>query len=81
MRIAFAALLALIAVSAAGEAQAQNYPWCAILSGDLGGVTSCAFSTPEQCRATVSGVGGFCIQNPSGASAPAGVPRRVKPRP
>lgn len=65
--IAFAALLALVALfAAAPSARAQiYYPWCAVYSGGMGGGgTNCGFSTIEQCRATVSGVGGFCQQNP-----------------
>lgn len=65
MRIAFATALTLIAVaSTGGAAKADPYPWCAIFSGDLGGVRSCYYFTVEQCRATVSGVGGFCQPNP-----------------
>jgi Protein of unknown function (DUF3551) len=39
------------------------YPWCAQYSGDGGGGTNCGFSTIEQCRADVSGIGGFCVRN------------------
>jgi hypothetical protein len=51
-------------------AQAQNYPWCAEYPDDMGG-TNCGFTTFQQCQATVSGIGGFCIQNPQYQS-PAG---------
>jgi Protein of unknown function (DUF3551) len=46
-----------------GPVHAQNYPWCAQYSGDVGG-QNCGFNTLQQCRATVSGVGGFCFENP-----------------
>ena len=39
------------------------YPWCAQYSGDGGGGTNCGFLTIEQCRADVSGIGGFCVPN------------------
>ena len=39
-----------------------QYPWCAQHSGRDGG-RNCGFSTLEQCRATVSGIGGFCERN------------------
>jgi len=39
------------------------YPWCAVYSGDAGGASNCGFSTLEQCRATVSGIGGSCEPN------------------
>jgi hypothetical protein len=43
-------------------AQAQNYPWCAALSmGDMS--YNCGFDTEAQCKATVSGIGGFCEKN------------------
>jgi hypothetical protein len=41
-----------------GAASADPYRWCAIES--VGGGTNCGFVTIEQCRASVSGVGGFC---------------------
>jgi Protein of unknown function (DUF3551) len=44
-------------------AKAQNYPWCAQYTGSMGGSMNCGFTTYEQCMATVSGVGGFCVQN------------------
>lgn len=39
------------------------YPWCAHYSGDGGGGNNCGFLTLEQCRATVSGIGGSCRPN------------------
>ena len=38
------------------------YPWCANYC--CGGGSNCGFSTIEQCRATISGIGGFCDPNP-----------------
>jgi hypothetical protein len=55
------------------------YPWCAVYSGDAGGASNCGFLTIEQCRATVSGIGGFCepnqFYNPRPAQARKRVPR------
>ena len=45
-------------------AHADPYPWCAIYTGRDGGATNCGFVTLRQCRATVSGIGGFCDRNP-----------------
>ena len=42
----------------------DNTRWCAQYSGRAGGATNCGFFTLEQCRATVSGIGGFCAPNP-----------------
>jgi len=39
-------------------AQERVYPWCAE-------TTECAFQTRQQCEAYVSGLGGFCYENPA----------------
>ena len=49
-------------VSNENRAEAQNYPWCAQYSGGDGGM-NCGFTTFQQCLATISGIGGFCVQN------------------
>jgi len=46
-----------------GSVHAQNYPWCAQYGGSFGG-SNCGFTTVGQCRATVSGTGGYCYRNP-----------------
>jgi hypothetical protein len=58
-------LMAALAPSArAYEMPYDPYPWCAVYSGgsEFGG-SNCGFLTLEQCRATVSGIGGFCEPN------------------
>jgi hypothetical protein len=57
-------VLAVFAVAAgiSTGAQAQNYPWCAVLNmGDI--AYNCGFVSREQCMVSVSGVGGFCQEN------------------
>jgi hypothetical protein len=45
-------------------AKADPYRWCAVYGGgSFGGGTNCYFSTHEQCRAAISGNGGFCTPN------------------
>ncbi|MFZ1921522.1 MAG: DUF3551 domain-containing protein [Xanthobacteraceae bacterium] len=63
MRATFFILTILAAGVAMGtRAQAQNYPWCAFYdSGDQ--AINCGFVSREQCMATVSGIGGFCMPN------------------
>lgn len=58
-------LLAVVPVPPAGayEMPYDPYPWCAVYSGDGGGGTNCGFLTLDQCRATVSGIGGACTHN------------------
>ena len=64
MRTLLLAVGMLMAVSAANPATAAvEYPWCADLGKELG-ATNCGFVTIEQCRATVSGIGGSCVPNP-----------------
>jgi hypothetical protein len=67
--------IALTAVLGATGAQAQNYPWCAQYTGDMGGSMNCGFTSFDQCMTTVRGMGGFCIANntyvpPPGLSRP-----------
>jgi hypothetical protein len=48
--------------AASTAAHAQNYPWCAVYNvGD--NAYNCGFATYEQCRTTISGIGGFCERN------------------
>jgi hypothetical protein len=67
-----------VATMLATAAKAQNYPWCALYRD---GVWNCGFTTFEQCQATDSGNGGFCIQNntyqpPPGPHQPTRLQRR-----
>jgi hypothetical protein len=67
--IAFGAASMFLAF--AGTAHAESYRWCAYYSGGFaGGGTNCGFVTLSQCRATISGAGGYCEPNPrySGAT-------------
>ena len=62
----FLFVLGLLVAAAAfnTRAEAQNYPWCAQYSGGpLGGAMNCGFVSFQQCLATVSGIGGFCVRN------------------
>jgi hypothetical protein len=64
LRLALAVLLVVAAGSFAETSKADPYRWCAEYGGGQdGGGTNCYFVTLEQCRAAVSGVGGFCRPN------------------
>ena len=76
----FAALVLLLLGAAPQSAKADPYPWCANLSDGFGGARNCYFFTLEQCRATVSGVGGFCEPNPFYDGPPLGQERRAPRR-
>ena len=64
MRLKLVLFAAVALAGIARPAAAIEYPWCAQYSGgDTGGGRNCGFFTLEQCRATVSGIGGFCEPN------------------
>jgi uncharacterized protein DUF3551 len=57
------ALAAASLMLSAPAAKAEiTYPWCAQY-GEDGGGRNCGFATIEQCRAALSGNGGYCEQN------------------
>jgi hypothetical protein len=60
--LALAAAAGFAATFFAGSASADPYKWCAFY-GSRDGSSNCGFVTLEQCRATVSGIGGFCAEN------------------
>jgi hypothetical protein len=61
-----AALLAMAALAAPAHAEIQ-YPWCIQYPGGRNGIgaTSCSFVTYDQCRASASGLGNMCVENPA----------------
>jgi hypothetical protein len=77
--VAAAGLLAPCAL-ATSPAAADPYRWCAVYStsGDDNG-TNCYFMTIEQCRAAVSGNGGFCTPNNFYDGRPVTVPGEARP--
>jgi hypothetical protein len=78
--------LSLIAVALLGEmpvAPAQSptsYPWCSRAFKMDTSATSCYFTSREQCMATLSGIGGYCIQSPYFHAAVAGASARSRGR-
>jgi hypothetical protein len=70
--IATAGLCAAFAPPARAEVQ---YPWCAKYQPPLD-ATNCGFNTYQQCLATISGIGGFCYQNPAYPPPRGRAPRR-----
>jgi Protein of unknown function (DUF3551) len=47
-------------------AQQPVYPWCAEM---YDGATECVFQTRQQCEADVSGLGGYCYENPANSDS------------
>ena len=78
-----AGIVTLFAVS--GEAYAQTAAYCAV-AGGRNSYENCGYYTLAQCRAAVSGVGGFCQPNPRfvytpyADEEPAYAPRRQRSR-
>lgn len=64
MRFVVTLIFAALVLAPVAAQEHIEYPWCAVYSGDSVGGTNCGFSTIEQCRATVSGIGGSCEPNP-----------------
>ena len=60
---ALAGFVALGAGVATDRAQADPYRWCAQYGPSDDGGTNCYFVTLEQCRAAISGIGGYCVPN------------------
>jgi hypothetical protein len=60
---ALAIMPVLLTQTPATALPCDNTRWCAQYGGSAGGGTNCGFFTIEQCRATVSGIGGFCVPN------------------
>ena len=58
---ALATMPVLLTQTPADALPCDSTRWCAQYSGR--GATNCGFFTIEQCRATVSGIGGFCVPN------------------
>lgn len=68
MRLLLPTLAAVAAVMASGmtESRAQSpydYPICAVYQ-NKSGAQACYYASYEQCMATMSGIGGYCIPNP-----------------
>lgn len=78
MRLLFVAFAVAVGMTVLADgARAQNYPWCAYYGGGEWG-TNCGFTTYEQCRETVSGIGGSCEPNLQYVPPPGPHPERVK---
>ena len=68
-----AVVLGAALMSACSNPARYRAPWCTNF-GD-GGVNECSYSTFEECRIAVSGVGGICTMNPSYSNGSAGARR------
>jgi len=61
MRLLLSTLAIVLALIGVGtNAEAQNYPWCALYKN---GGRNCGFTTFQQCQASLSGGADFCQPN------------------
>ena len=74
---AFALAIAAMATIGTAPARADaNAPICAMIYAQGGSYSQCDFATYAQCKATVSGRPGVCIDNPSLRESLARMPRQ-----
>lgn len=73
-----AALLAETRVSSAQNA--YSYPWCALGGPKNSNALSCYYTSWEQCKITMSGIGGMCVQSPYYHAQPAQAPYHASVR-
>ena len=63
--VPFVVAAALLGETEISNAQSSSsYPWCAIYGRRGGGAMSCYYTSWEQCRTTMLGIGGNCVQSP-----------------
>jgi len=80
MRAAALAIAAVIMMMNIQHSRADTtYPWCAQY-GEPGGARNCGFATYGQCRAALSGNGGYCEENPTYRPTASAAPASRKPR-
>ena len=81
-------VLLIIAAALLGKTQVSNaqsaysYPWCSLGGAKDSNALSCYYTSREQCRTTMSGIGGNCIESPYYHAQSTPLPHRslVKPR-
>jgi hypothetical protein len=78
--------LFVVAAALMGETQVSNaqsaysYPWCSLGGTRGSNALSCYFTSWEQCRTTMSGIGGLCVASPYYHGQAAPLPLHSKPR-
>jgi hypothetical protein len=76
----FVTIAALSGETQIGNAQSPySYPWCSLGGAKDSNALSCYYTSLEQCRITMSGIGGICVESPYYHAQPKPV-TSVKPR-
>ena len=81
-------VLLIIAAALLGKTQVSNaqsaysYPWCSLGGARDSNALSCYYTSREQCRTTMSGIGGNCVESRYYNAQSTLLPHRsvVKPR-
>ena len=79
-------VLLIIAAALLGKTQVSNaqsaysYPWCSLGGTKDSNALSCYYTSREQCRTTMSGIGGICVESPYYHAQPRPLSPVVKPR-
>jgi hypothetical protein len=80
-------VLLVIAAVLLGEAKPSNaqsgysYPWCSLGGAKDSNALSCYYTSWEQCKATMSGIGGLCVESPYYHPQPTNLPHRALAKP
>jgi len=79
-------VLVAIAVALLGQTHVSNaqspysYPWCSLGGTSWGSnALSCYYTSREQCRTTMSGIGGLCVESPYYNAQPTQLPHHSMP--
>ena len=81
--VLFLIAAALLGETQVGHAQSPySYPWCSLGGQRDTNALSCYYESWEQCRTTMSGIGGICVTSPyyHGQPIPPSHHSLVKPR-
>src|SRR5258708_14303881 len=64
--VLFLVAAALLSETQISDAQSPySYPWCSLGGTSMGSnALSCYYTSREQCRTTMFGIAGLCIENP-----------------
>ena len=67
----------LVEIQATSAQSPTSYPWCAKYYKE-GSPTSCYYTSYQQCKTTLSGIGGYCFESPYYHAAPANASARTR---
>jgi Protein of unknown function (DUF3551) len=78
--LALASVALMMATDQASAQSPYSYPWCSRQTAGKSDTTTCYFTSYAQCMTTISGIGGWCYQNPGYNGARNAVPMHHRRR-